>query len=108
MRNYDVSAPDVVSITMDRDDFLKDKFTIENITEVFFIKDGDTLEKRRHFKKKVNVKTVNLIFLTTRLIDVEDTVSIKNELIKEKVLIVFKDKRKMKFKYCTRFNNKIN
>lgn len=101
-RSYQAPAPDIISITIDKSFFENYKYDINEIREIFFIKEGDTIKHDHLKKRRIKENTIDLIFSTTRLIDETDTILINKGLKKEKVIIIFEDGKNAELNYCTK------
>ena len=99
-RSYDSPAPDVISIYITKSKIISSEIKMENINNIYFLSNDDTLEVRSHFKKHEYKNYLKINLLTTRYINTADTTLIKQKLLNQKIIFLTKDKKEYRFEYC--------
>jgi len=93
--SLDVLMFDVVN------DSLTNKLNRLNLDRLFFVKDNDTLESIGYVKTKQTGFKTTFFYKTTRFINLNDTIDIKDNFKEENIILLFSDGSNFKIINCS-------
>lgn len=71
-------------------DIPKTGLKVSAIDRVYFVKDNDTLDSMGYIRIKENPTTITFFYKTPRFMELRDSVEIRKEFLKEKIVVSFK------------------